>query len=355
MATTRKNSGKGYTLTVDEPQKVSLRYYDEPDLKAGEVRVSTLYSGISAGTEMTAFTGSNPYLHKRWDLEQKLFVPGGNSMTYPMDAIGYEEVGEIVEVGRAVEHVKPGQLVWGYWGHKSSCVQTESWARDRILHRDIEPVCGIFSQIGAISLNAVLDCDMHLGETVAIFGQGVPGLIVTQLAKASGVEVIAVDRLDKRLEASKASGADHVLNSAKCDVAQEIRKLTDGRGADVCIEISGAYGALHDAIRSAAYNSRVVASGFFQSEGRGLFLGEEFHHNRIQVVCSQIFGVNPSVDHRWSMLRLNKAFMKLQAARKVDFKKLITHTFDAREGQRAFDLLRDTPNDALQVVLDFRS
>ncbi len=143
------------------------------------------------------------------------------------------------------------------------------------------------------------------------------------------------------------------INSAECDVAQEIRKITGGRGADICIEISGSYHALHDAIRCAAYNSRVVVSGFFQGEGKGLFLGEEFHHNRIQLVCSQIYGVSPSADHRWNMMRLNKAFMKLQAQGKIDFKKLISHTFKAADAQAAFNLLRDTPNDAMQIVLDF--
>ena len=229
-----KDAVKGYTLRVDEPQKVSVRYYDETALEADEVRVSTLYSGISAGTEMTAFMGSNPYLTKRWDPELKLFVSGGNSMSYPIDAIGYEEVGEIIETGSAVKSVKRGQLVWGYWGHRSSCVQKEGWAKDRILPDGLDPVCGIFSQIGAISLNAVIDADMHLGEYVAVFGQGVPGQIVTQLAKASGAEVIAVDRLDHRLEMSGKSGADHAINSAKCDVAQEIRK-NHGRARRRCL------------------------------------------------------------------------------------------------------------------------
>ncbi len=108
-----------YTLTVEEPGRVGFQAIEEAPLGADEVRIKTLYSGISAGTEMTAFMGSNPYLHKRWDAEQKLFVQGGQSMAYPMDAIGYEEVGEIVETGSDVNAVRKGQLVWGYWGHRS--------------------------------------------------------------------------------------------------------------------------------------------------------------------------------------------------------------------------------------------
>jgi threonine dehydrogenase-like Zn-dependent dehydrogenase len=129
--------------------------------------------------------------------------------------------------------------------------------------------------------------------------------------------------------------------------------LTGGRGADVSIEITGSYHALHDAIRSTAYNSRVVVSGFFQGDGKGLRLGEEFHHNRIELVCSQIGGVSPSLDHRWSRMRLDQTIMKLLGQGTVDFRKLVSHTSKASEAQKAFNILRHTPNDALQIVLDF--
>jgi hypothetical protein len=45
---------------------------------------------------------------------------------------------------------------------------------------------GIFSRIGAIVLNAVLDADVHLSEYIAVFGQGVPGLIASQLVRLNG-------------------------------------------------------------------------------------------------------------------------------------------------------------------------
>ena len=114
----------------------------------------------------------------------------------------------------AIQPAAPGDIVWGTWGKKSSTVVKADWARPRLLQAGLDPLCGIFSQIGAIALNAILDANLHLGETLAVFGQGAPGLMITQLAKASGVRVIAVDRLPRRLEMAKASGADIVLNGA---------------------------------------------------------------------------------------------------------------------------------------------
>ena len=84
-----------------------------------------------------------------------------------------------------------------------------------------------------------------------------------------------------------------MLDPTAGSVAESIKSETGGRGADVCIEVSGAAPALAEAIRTVAYSSRVVAMGFFQGEARGLSLGEEFHHNRIELICSQISGVAP--------------------------------------------------------------
>jgi 2-desacetyl-2-hydroxyethyl bacteriochlorophyllide A dehydrogenase len=342
-----------YTLMLESPKKISIKHYDEIALAPDEVRIKTLYSGISAGTELTAYRGSNPYLNKKWDGEKRIFRSDEKSWTYPIPAFGYEEVGEIIEVGSSVNDLKFGDIIFGAWGHKSSHVAKADWANVRLLSKELEPQCGIFSQIGSIALNGILDADIHVGETVAIFGQGVPGLMMTQLAKASGAEVIAIDRLETRLEVSKHCGADHIINGSQVDAAQAVKDLTQGRGADVSIEITGIYAALHEAIRATAYNSRVVVAGFFQGDGKGLFLGEEFHHNRVELVCSQISGVSRRLDHRWNRLRLDHTIMKLQAQRKVDFKRLISHTFPARKGQEAFALLDEKPAECLQVVLEF--
>ena len=55
----------GRVVTFEGPREVSVREYEDPPLGQGEVRLKTLFSGISAGTEMTAYRGSNPYLAKR--------------------------------------------------------------------------------------------------------------------------------------------------------------------------------------------------------------------------------------------------------------------------------------------------
>src|SRR5919108_5955003 len=84
-----------YSLGFAEPQRVALFSYDEGELPDGQFRVRTLYTGLSAGTELTHFKGTNQYLHKTWDDALKLFRPGTPSQSYPMMFSGYMEVGEV--------------------------------------------------------------------------------------------------------------------------------------------------------------------------------------------------------------------------------------------------------------------
>jgi 2-desacetyl-2-hydroxyethyl bacteriochlorophyllide A dehydrogenase len=344
----------GKVVVFTQPKTVEFESYKDRPLEPKEVRLRTLYTGISAGTELTAYRGSNPYLHKQWDASRKLFIPTEQpTLTYPVSGWGYEEVGEVIELGSDVQHVSIGDVIFGTWGHRTHHIVEEDYARDRVQSKSLDPIFGIFSHIGSIALNGVHDARIRIGETLAIFGMGTLGQIVGQLSKKSGAQVIGIDRFAKRLEVAHQSGAtDIVLNADDGEVAERIRALTNGRGADVAIEVTGSTIALNQAIRSVAYSAKVIALGFFQGEAGGLFLGEEFHHNRVNIVGSQIFGTDPELTYRWNRLRLLQTFMRLQADGVVNLKPIITHVIPFDGAGEAFRILDQEPENALQVVLD---
>ena len=345
----------GKVVVFTNPKTVDFEFYDDRPLEAHEVRLQTLYSGISAGTELTAYRGSNPYLHKQWDPARKLFIPGEQTtLTYPISGWGYEEVGEVIELGSEVKDVSTGDVIFGTWGHRTLHIVEESYARDRLQAKSLDSIFGIFSQIGAIAINGVHDARIRIGETVAVFGMGTLGQIVGQLARKSGAKVVGIDRIVKRLEIALQSGAaDIALNASNTEVAEHIRSITDNRGADVAIEVTGSTLALQQAIRSVAYSSKVIAMGFFQGEASGLFLGEEFHHNRVNIVGSQIFGTDPELTYRWNRLRLIQSFMRLQADGLINLQPIISHVIPFDDAGEAFRILDEEPENALQVVLDF--
>lgn len=334
-----------------EPRSAEIVEDHNKPIAPDEVLIRTLFSGISAGTELTAYRGTNPYLNRRWDNDSRLFVEGEVGMTFPVDGWGYEEVGEVVEIGADAQGIAVGDRVWGTWGHRSHTIQAADRAATRILPRDVDTRIGIFSQIGGIGLNLVLDADIHIGETVVVFGLGVPGQIAAQFARLNGGRVIGVDHLASRRDLALKLGADIVLDPADGSVAERVRDLTEGRGADVCLEVSGNYAALHEAIRTVAYNSRVCVAGFMQGEGAGLRLGEEFHHNRVSLICSQISGVSRTLQHRWDFDRLCRTAIDLSIQGRLRLTDLITHTFPLDQAAEAFRLVDEHPEEALQVVL----
>jgi len=341
-------------LVLDAPRSLSFRSEPDLPLKGGEVRLRTLFSGVSAGTELTYYRGTNPYLEKRWDEKRRLFIPAEATATpFPITHLGYEEVGEVIEVGAEVEEIKIGSHVFGTWGHRTRFIAAADYVRPRLMPTGAEPLYGIFSHLGAIALNGVQDAAPRLGETVAVFGLGALGQIVAVMAKKSGVRGIAVDLQEKRLAMAKALGADHVLHALRDKPAEAIKALTSNRGADVCIEVSGAAPALQEAIRSVVYSGRVVAMGFIQGDARGLFLGDEFHHNRVDLLCSQISGVAPDRSNRWDKLRLWQTAVRLQAEGQIDLRPIITHRVPFREAPALYAQLDQQPQDVVHAVLEF--
>ena len=343
-------------LILNAPRDLAFAPLDMPALAPDQVRIRTLFSGVSAGTELSQYRGTNPFMHRRWDENSRLFVQSDSpSWPYPVRNLGYEEAGEIVEVGGAVTDLRAGQRVFGTWGHRTHHVATRDYARDRVLPDGADPRIGIFSHIGAVALNGVHDAAIRVGDLVVVFGLGVPGQIVAQAARAAGAAVIGVDPVRERREAALALGADRVLDPGAGSVAEMIKAETGGRGADVCIEVSGAPAALSEAIRTVAYASRVVAMGFFQGEARGLMLGEEFHHNRIELICSQISGVAPAASHRWNKLRLWQSAVRLQYEGRLNLTPLITHSVPFDEAPGLFARIDAGEPGMLQTVLTFGS
>ncbi len=335
------------------PKQVVLQDCEPMPMIDGGVRVQTLYSGVSAGTELTAYRGSNAYLTRFWDATERVFRDGEPSFPYPVVGWGYSEVGRVVEVADGVTDVAPGDVVHGIWGHRSDAVVPAANVTGRVLPDGVDPRVGTFARVAAVALNAVLASDARLGETVAIFGQGVIGLLATQLSVRSGVRVIAVDADPGRLEKARTYGAAHVVDARDPKGAGLlIRELVPG-GVDAAIELSGVAAALHQAIRCVVVEGTVAAAGVYQGGAEALRLGDEFHHNRVRVVASQISGVPVQLGQRWNQPRLVRTVLGLALAGRLDVLGLVTDVVDAGDVAAVFERLDRGDPGILQVLLKF--
>jgi len=341
-----------YVVELTAPRAVRVREYPAPEPGEGEVRVRTLYSGISAGTELATYRGTNPYLEKQWNAEAALFVPGESTFSYPVSTWGYSEVGEIEALGPGVTELQIGDVIWGRWCHRSHAVLPTQKSRGHVLPAGLDPIVGTFDRVGAVALNAVLASGACVAETVVVFGLGVIGLLTTQLLVSQGADVVAIDTVAHRLGIAEKFGAT-TLSATDDDLALAVRKRTEGRGADRVIELSGAYAALHQAIRVAGVGGTVIAAGFYQGPATDLALGEEFHHNQVTLVSSQIGGLPLSLRNRWTRERLHSTVIQLCAAGRLDPKPLVSHVIPATSAADAYRLIDSPPPDLMQVILSF--
>jgi threonine dehydrogenase-like Zn-dependent dehydrogenase len=339
------------------PRMVEVVHVPAAVLQPGQVRIRTIASGISAGTEMTAYRGTNPYLTSVWDPQLRLFHHREDPAAgYPLEGWGYSEVGEIVEMAERLtmphpDDVAVGDLVWGIWGHRTEGVVDAAELRGHRLPAGVDPVVWCFVRVGAIALNAVLAAHSTIGFTVCVIGQGVVGLLATRYAVLTGATVIAVEQIPRRREMAVAMGAHHVLAPGP-DLPRQVRDLTGGAGVDSAVEISGSYAGLQAATRVVGLDGVVVAAGFYQGQDEVLRLGEEFHHNRVQIVASQIGSVPSVLRSRWDVPRLHRTVVDLLLRDEPDVLTLVTHRYPLARAAQAYAMLDRGGADALQVILE---
>jgi threonine dehydrogenase-like Zn-dependent dehydrogenase len=306
------------SLGVEAPGRVRLWSYEEGPLEEGRFRVETLYSGFSAGTELTLVKGTNPYLGARWDPEFCVFVPDEPSARYPVPFLGYMEVGRVAE--SRTPAVGEGAVVAMAYGHKTGHVADARRELFFLLPPDLDPMLGVYvAQMGPICANGVLHAAAELvgadvrdlgdgvrGRNVLVTGGGVVGLLTALFARRAGAaEVVVADPSPFRRERARALGLEAEDEAEVWRVCKE--RWSHGgsdRGADVAFQCRARPASLHGALRALRPQGAVIDLAFYQGGAGELRLGEEFHHNGLTVRCAQIGRVPRGTGPAWGRRRL---------------------------------------------------
>ncbi len=307
-----------------------------------EIRVHAIASAISHGTELLVYRGQvSPSL----PLDLPSFEGGyGFPIKY-----GYASVGKIVEVGSSVDGPTVGDTVFVHHPHQSEYVVEAK--RAVRLPPDVDPEDGVFLANLETALNVTLDAHPRLGDRVAIFGQGVVGLLLTQLLKRAGAGlVVVVDPVPIRSELAQSLGADAALTPGE-HLADAILDLTDGQGMDLAVEASGNPAALDLAIQSVGFGGTVVVCSWYGTKPVPLMLGGTFHRGRIRLVSSQVGTVDSAIQPRWSTER--RLHLACDLLSQICLKPLITHRIPLERAADAYELLDCHPDDMIQVVFTY--
>ncbi|HEX6711280.1 MAG TPA: zinc-binding alcohol dehydrogenase [Rubrobacter sp.] len=328
-------------LWFTSPRTATLREEAVPPPGPGEVRVETIASAVSAGSEMLVYRGEVPE-----DLTLDLPTLEG-SYGFPIK-YGYAAVGRVMDTGSHVEHLSPGDAVFVHHPHQEVFVVP---ARMPVrLPDSLDPSLGVFAANLETALNVVHDTPVRFAETALVFGQGVVGLLVSMLLKLAGTgQVLVVDPLEKRRILALAAGADHALEPE--GVNERVMEITGGRGADVAVETSGSGAALQSAIDAVATDGTAVVASWYGTKPVTLALGGRFHRGRVRLRSSQVGRLNPELTPRWD--RERRMHTVLGLLHRLDLEALISHRIPFGSAPEAYRLLDERPSEAVQVVFTY--
>jgi NADPH2:quinone reductase len=232
------------------PDGAVMENIADPHPSAGEILVEVQAAGVN-------FADLLVIQKKYQDLPSLPYVPGK------------EVSGTVMAVGEGIARIRPGDRVMAFVEHGAFAEQAIAVEADCFVIPDAMPFVEAAS-MGVVYQTAHLALEAHgrlgAGESVLITGaSGGVGLAAIQLAKAKGATVLAGLTSPAKSPIVLENGADHVIDLTEENIRDALRaqvhEVTDGRGADVVIEIIG--GEVFDAsLRALAWHGRIVVIGF---------------------------------------------------------------------------------------------
>ena len=324
------------------PGRVEIRQEPAASIGPDDVRVRSLVSGVSAGSELLVYRGGAPR-----ELQPDLPTVRGD-FRFPIK-FAYASVGRVIEVGSRVTQLAVEDLVFVHHPHQTEYVVPADFPIR--LPEGLPTDVGVFAANLETAVTVVLDAHPRLGEAVLVAGQGVVGLLITMLLRRVGATpIVTADLHERRRAASAAAGADRALG-VDVDLVDAVLKLTNQRGVDVAVEVSGSPAALQACIDAAAFAGTVVVASWYGTRDVSLALGGRFHRRRLRVVSSQVSTIDPTLAPRWDRARRTALVSAL--LKELPLNELITHRFPLDQAAAAYELLDGNPGECLQVVLDY--
>jgi 2-desacetyl-2-hydroxyethyl bacteriochlorophyllide A dehydrogenase len=336
---------KSTAVYFTAPGRVELR--EQPLIAPGpdELLVETEFSAISAGTEMLVYRGQFP--RDLADANDKL----SGDLHYPL-CYGYASVGRVSALGSQVDKSWADRLVFSFHPHQSHFLATA----DSLLPipESLSPENAVFLPNMETAVNFVQDAAPLLGECVLVLGQGIVGLLTASLLHEFPQRLlVTADRYQLRRNASLAIGVSASLDPTFPDfrsvALQSLPYSLDG--FDLTLELSGNPSALDDAIALTMFSGRILIGSWYGEKRAPVDLGGKFHRSRIELISSQVSSIAPNLSGRWNKSR--RFDVAWQALMRFQPQKLITHHFKLEQAAEAYQLLDQSPEIAIQVVLDY--
>ena len=347
-----------------------------PQVQTGHLLIRTRASVVSAGTERMLLEFSQANLVEKARLQPDKvrqvwskvrtdgLLPTLDAVRTKLDQplpLGYCNAGVVLEVGAGVDGFTPGDRVVSNGYHaevvcvpKNLCVPIPASVSDE---------AAAFTVVGAIALQGIRLLQPTLGESIAVIGLGLIGLLTVQLLCAHGCRVLGIDVVPDRLRLAHAFGAEVVDVSEAKEPVPAALAFSQGRGVDgvVITASTPSNDPMHHAAQMCRKRGRIVLVGV-----TGLALSRaDFYEKELtfQVSCSYGPGrYDPQYEAagqdypfgfvRWTAQRNFQAVLDMLATKRLDVAPLVSHRVAFGQAPQAYALMAsNTPH--LGIVLQY--
>ena len=318
-------------LQVTKPEgfgNIQLEEVPIPEISARQIRVETDTTLISRGSE----------LFRRYIMEAAV----------PPSIMGYSLTGIVDAVGTEVTDYEVGERVMVVAPHAQYVVAEPNATDGRIVPLDaVGFEEGTFLPLATSAVAWSDSSGVKAGDTVVVLGQGLVGSLMMQVLRGyDPARIITVDALPLRCELSMQLGADVAINADETDPVEEVRRLTDGKGADLVIDCVGGY---------AGVKSFEQAQDMTRQYGI-IQLIALYQQGPLPLHSSKMMSKRLVAGILTDEPRSQIAARALEKIRngEIHVPEMVTHRFHYTEAKAAFDLLWNSPGDTLGVLIKWQ-
>ena len=318
---------------------------ETPLLPENSVKIKTMFSTISCGTEKANITG-----------DPNISFAEKGKVVFPR-RLGYSSSGIVEEVGKNVTSVKPGDKVVVCWGTHSEYNVVDEKNVVKIDDESVSMEEAAVALISTFPMAAIRKTRLEMGESVLVMGLGLLGQLAVKLARLSGaVPVVAVDPVKERREEALKNGADFAFDPFEDGFSDKVKEVTKG-GTNTCIEVTGVGGGLDGALDCMARFGRVALLGCTRSSDFTIDYYKKVHGPGITLVGAHTVARPEEESHPgWFTHRDDiGAILKLISGGRLELKSMIKETHKPQECFDVYTRLVNDKNFPVLVQFDWRN
>ena len=316
--------------------KVALQGFVLPGPGPDDIKVRTLYSLMSIGTERII-------LNQTYDPDTHF----ARMFSFPQLQTGVQAVAEVEELGRSVSEFKAGDHICIRKAHGSHQLLAAEDCSPLPRGIDLKSAC--WAGLAKTAYRASWAAPFEPGRHILVIGAGPVGQMAIRWAAVAGVESIAVvDLSPARLEHARRGGATHIFNSDIAECLDEIQTLNDGAGPSIVLDVTGNPAVLKHALAAAAQFGKVILLG---DTG---YPSKQRLSSDVMMKGLTILATHESHDRGgWTQRRIDHLFFQEVLSGRFDLSGLITHEFLPSDCKQAYALANEQTEQVMGILFDW--